>query len=454
MKPIKDYTSALDYIYSFIDFSLTKNLRYSPEKFNLDRMFRFMDLLGNPQNNYKVIHVAGTKGKGSICAMITAILTQAGFRVGFYSSPHMINFTERIRIGDKEISEKDIVNYCNQFSSHIDQIQNLSTFEIITGLAFQYFSDHKVDFAVVEVGMGGRLDATNVVKPIITAIASISIDHTRVLGRSLKKITSEKAGIIKPGIPVVMASQKKEAKEVIKQTSIKNNARLISVQDCCNYLIKSMSLRGQQVTIFFEKDCSDDSQLNDSLEFFFPLIGDHQIDNAITAIVVVRALIEMGWQIEDEDIRKGMSTLKWQGRFEILSENPLVIIDGAHNVDSFIKLRKTIEKYLPDKQITMLFGVSEDKQVRQMLMEIRPAIHYLGGGGGGGARAMNPYSVEKIAIQLGYDCMVEADISKAVEMLGNVGKTNSAIIASGSLFIAGAVKEIMDKKVQENGKFL
>ncbi len=448
MKPIKDYTSALDYIYSFIDYSLTKNLRYSPEKFNLDRMFNFLNLIGNPQNNYKIIHVAGTKGKGSICAMITSILTQAGFHVGFYSSPHIINFTERIRIGDKEISEKDIVNYCNQFSSHIEQIQNLSTFEIITGLAFQYFSDQKVDFAVVEVGMGGRLDATNVVKPIITAIASISIDHTQVLGRSLKKIASEKAGIIKPGVPVVMASQKREAKEVIKQTSIKKNARLISVQDCCNYLIKSISLQGQQVTLFFDKEYTDDSHLNHSLEFFLPLIGDHQIDNAITAILVVRALIEMGWQIEDEHVRQGMSTLKWQGRFEILSENPLVIIDGAHNVDSFIKLRKTIKKYLPDKQITLLFGVSEDKQVRQMLMEIRPAIHHLIITQSSHPRAMNPYSVEKIALQFCYDCMVEADITKAVEMLCNEGKTNSAIVASGSLFVAGAVKEIMDKKVE------
>jgi len=447
MKPIKDYASALDYIYSFIDYSLTKNLRYSPEKFNLNRMLRFMKLIGNPQDNYKVIHVAGTKGKGSICAMITAILTQAGYRVGFYSSPHMIRFTERIRIGENEISEEEIVGYCNQLSSFIEQTEGLSTFEIITGMAFRYFADQKVDFAVVEVGMGGRLDATNVVKPIITAISSISIDHTQVLGRTLKKIASEKAGIIKPDTPVVMALQKKQAEEVIKQTSIKNNARLISEKICSKYLINNASLRGQEISIFFEKQCADITHLNESIEIFLPLLGDHQIDNAITSVLVIRELVKMGFHIGEEDIKKGMCTLKWQGRFEIVSENPLVIIDGAHNVDSFIKLGKTIEKYLPDKRVTMLFGVSEDKQVKQMLKEVFSTVYRLVITQSSHPRAMNPDLIEKIAVQLGYDCMVEPDITKAVEMLKKKEGKNSAIIATGSLFVAGAVKELMVEKV-------
>jgi dihydrofolate synthase/folylpolyglutamate synthase len=451
MKLIKDYESALDYIYSFIDYSLTKDLRYSPEKFNLDRMARFMDLLGNPQNKYKVIHVAGTKGKGSICAMITSILTQAGYRVGFYSSPHMIEFTERIRIGDQEIEKEMIVSYCNHLSSYIEQIENLSTFEIITGMAFQYFADQKVDFAVIEVGMGGRLDATNVVNPVITAISSISIDHTQVLGKSIKKIAAEKAGIIKNGIPVVLATQKARAEEIVRSESNKKKAKLVNVRECCSYIIQNSHLHGQEISISFHLPNSKINQPADSLELFIPLVGDHQVDNVITAVMVIRELAGMGWQITDTDIKNGMRNLMWQGRFEIISENPLMFIDGAHNVDSFIKLRDTIRKYLAGRQITLLFGVSEDKQVKRMLKEIRTSVHHLVITQSTHPRAMDPFIVEEIAKQLGYDCTVEPDITKAVErLMKNRGKSD-AIIASGSLFVAGAVKEIMTKKVPKNG---
>ena len=197
----KTYSQALDYIYSFVDYSLTKNLRYSPEKFDLKRMRAFLGLLNNPQNNFKIIHVAGTKGKGSTAAMIASVLSAAGYKTGFYTSPHMIDFSERIRIGDKLIAHKEIADYVNQLEPIIRQVPELTTFEIITGMAFKYFSDQKVDFGVIEVGMGGRFDATNVVKPRISVITSISFDHTKVLGKTLKKIAFEKAGIIKRKYP-------------------------------------------------------------------------------------------------------------------------------------------------------------------------------------------------------------------------------------------------------------
>jgi len=451
MNPIIDYPSALDYIYSFIDFSLTRDLRYSPEKFDLRRMIGFMEKLGNPQSQYKVIHVAGTKGKGSICAMITSILTQAGYTVGFYSSPHMIEFTERIRIGDELISKEDVVKYCNLLMPYIEKTKNLSTFEIITGIAFQYFADRKVDFAVVEVGMGGRLDATNVVNPVITAISSISIDHTRVLGDTIRKIAKEKAGIIKPGVPVVLANQKKAADEVVKSKAEWENAKLIKVNDCCKFEINHADLRGQDISITFNANNAQNYKIANNLNIFIPLLGDHQIENAIIAILIARELADMGYPISEKAIIKGIRYLKWQGRFEVIHENPLIIIDGAHNVDSFIKLRQTIHRYLAGKNITLLFGVSEDKQAKSMLKEIRGEVDYLIITQSSHPRAMDTNVLAKIAQQLGYDYTVEPDIKKAINNLLTENDPSKVIIASGSLFIAGAVKQIIKDQVLAHG---
>jgi len=180
-----NYQEALDYIYSFVDYSLTRSLRYSPEKFDLSRMNHLLNLIGNPHRDFRIIHVAGTKGKGSICAMVASILTQSGYKTGFYSSPHMVEFTERIRIGNEFIKKNILAEYTNKLKPYINQVKDITTFEITTALAFKFFSDQKVDFAVIEVGLGGRFDATNVVSPVISIISTISFDHTKILGNTL-----------------------------------------------------------------------------------------------------------------------------------------------------------------------------------------------------------------------------------------------------------------------------
>ena len=206
----KTYQKSLDYLYSFIDYSLTRNLRYAEEKFDLSRMATLMDLLGNPQKDFDIIHVAGSKGKGSTCAMIFSILRSQGYHVGFYSSPHMIDFTERIRVNNHRIPPDDFCLLLDDMKEVIEKVKNISTFEITTALAFQYFSKKEIDIAVVEVGMGGRLDATNIVTPILSVITSISLDHTKILGNTITKIAEEKAGIIKKGVPVIISKQKKD----------------------------------------------------------------------------------------------------------------------------------------------------------------------------------------------------------------------------------------------------
>jgi len=431
---VKSYTQALDYIYSFVDYSLTRNLRYSPEKFDLKRMRSFLELLNNPQQNYKVVHVAGTKGKGSTAAMITSILSASGYKTGFYSSPHMIDFNERIRIGDDLISHKEITDYINQLEPVVKKVPELTTFEIITGMAFKYFSDNKVNFGVIEVGMGGRFDATNVVKPQISVITSISLDHTKVLGRTLKKIAFEKAGIIKENIPVIVSKQKSSPLNEIKRIARERNARMIYAPDLYRIETRSDSLKGQKFTLVKAK--------KPFVDISIPLLGDHQIDNAITAYACIEELIEQGVRIGSDAVVRGFKNIKWPGRFEIINRRPLIIIDGAHNLDSFRKLTETINKYLPEKKIILIFGASEDKAVGSMLKIIQPLIKTLIITRSEHPRAMEINKVEIIAKSLKLPYIVKGNIKNAVgEALVQSNDTTS-IIASGSIFIAGAVKEI------------
>lgn len=453
MKNIEQaYQQALDYIYSFIDYSLTRNLRYSAEKFNLERMARFMELMGNPQDDYKIIHVAGTKGKGSTCAMLTSILTTAGYKTGFYSSPHMIEFTERIKIGDRQISKSRLADCVECVKPFVAKVEKLTTFEIITGIAMKYFSDEKVDFAVLEVGMGGRLDATNVVKPMISVITSISHDHTKVLGSTLAKIAKEKAGIIKPYVPVVIAKQKKAAEEMILSVALEKQAKIIDIRQELKIKKMRFSLDGQYFSIkpskegiYSKKDI--DERLWET-EFFMPLLGDHQLNNAATAIACVLELSNYGYRISIDDMIKGFGQIDWPGRFEIISRQPLIIIDGAHNRDSIRKFKATIDLYLPGKKKILIFGASEDKEVKLMLSILQPSIDRLIITKAKHPRALEVEDIEKIARDLGFNYDLTGNVEESLEIALKKCESDSVILAAGSIFIAGAVKEIWSSHME------
>ena len=445
--PENSYQEALDYIYSFINYSLTRNLRYSAEKFNLDRMVKFMDLLGNPQRNYKVIHVAGTKGKGSTSAMLTGILTQAGYKTGFYSSPHMIEFIERIRVGERQITKHELAACLESIKPFIPQVEELTTFEIITGLAFKYFSDQKVDFSVVEVGMGGRLDATNIVSPLLTVITTISLDHMKILGDTLSKIAAEKAGIIKPGVPIIVSKQREAAKEVIKQIAERQNAEMIYAEDELALQRKDFSLEEQ--TFIVESKKENDAALDWlGKDFVLPLLGDHQLDNARTALVCVRELGDKGFTIPYTNIYAGLRDLKWPGRFEVISKEPLIIIDGAHNRDSFHKLKDAIDLYLPDKKKIMIFGASEDKEVKLMLAAVHPVVDHLIVTQAQHPRALESEILLEKAKELDFECDAAETVEESIDLAVKYYTNESVIIAAGSLFIAGAVREIWQSQIK------
>jgi len=444
----KQYDEALNYLYSFIDYSLTRNLRYSADKFDLSRMARFVDHIGNPQNDYPVIHIAGTKGKGSTGAMITNILTCAGYKTGFYTSPHMIEFTERMRIGSRQIPKKRLIELVEAIKPYVAREKELTTFEIMTALAFQYFSLEKVDFAVVEVGMGGRLDATNVVNPAISVITSISHDHMKVLGATLTQIAGEKAGIIKAGTPVVIAAQKKSVMEVFYRAAEEKKSQVLKTNDILQIAKIDSSLGGQRFKIipvlpFVQEDLA--GMLNNKT-LFLPLMGNHQLENARTALVTVFELNRKGYVIGSAHIEKGLGTIEWPGRFELLSRDPLLIVDGAHNRDSFRKLKDTMDEYLRGKKKILLFGISEDKEVELMLKIIRPSVDTLVITRADHPRALAGEVIQKYAEKLGMQFIVTNKVEDGLDTALRICNSNTAIIASGSIFIAGAIKEIWNKR--------
>jgi len=442
MNPEKKYQKALDYLYSHIDFSLTRNMRYSEEKFNLDRMYHLMEEIGNPQSDYPVIHVAGTKGKGSVCAMLTSILTHAGYQTGFYSSPHMIDINERIRIGNCLIKNSTVSKYVDYLKKPAGKIKDISTFELISAMAFKYFSDQKVDLTVIEVGMGGRLDATNIVQPIISIITKISLDHTKILGNTIPKIAKEKSGIIKKNVPVVLAPQSADAEKTVMHAADEKGARVIDVQKEIEYEVLSFNLDGQRFIIKF---------INNSEifgPFFVPLPGDHQTVNAAVAYAAVTELRKMKWKIPEKAVSDGFAELDWPGRFEVLNKNPLIIIDGAHNEESFLQLKHTIQKYLPGKKLTFIFGASEDKNVKSMLSIINPVVDLLILTNSNHPRAISCKELANIANGIGIENIAFSTVEAALDYAVNQINQNSAILASGSIFIAGAVKQIYEENLK------
>jgi len=442
----EQYQQALNYLYTFIDYSLTRNLRYSAEKFNLNRMVAFMQLLGNPQNDYKVIHVAGTKGKGSTSAMLTGILTSAGYKTGFYSSPHMLDFNERIRIGDQLISKRELVDLVNTVKAFVPLVRELTTFEIITGMAFLFFSQQQVHFAVIEVGMGGRLDATNIVHPLLSIITSISHDHMKVLGSTLGKIAGEKAGIIKAGVPVVISNQKKTPRETIVSAAQQKSAPLYQSDHIFSIERGEHSLEGQSFR-FIPRENNDFGATQPSREFFMPLIGDHQLENARTAYTALQIIQDKGFNISEENIGDGFRKIDWPGRMEIISRDPLIIVDGAHNRDSFQKFRETIDTYLMDKKKILIFGASEDKEVELMLGRVQSSLDELIITKAQHPRALEGEAIAAKAEKMDIKYRVTNCVEDALESAVQTADDDTVILAAGSIFIAGAVKNVWQNHV-------
>ena len=443
MKPfIQTYDQALDFIYAQIDFSFTKQQRYSEEVFNLDRMRHFMQVLGDPQNIYKTVHVAGTKGKGSIAAMMSSALKEAGYRTGFYSSPHMIDYTERIQVDNCPIPRQDFVDVLNELYPTIQEIHGLTTFEITTAVAFQYFKRQNIDIGVIEVGLGGRLDATNIIQPQVAVIASISLDHTAILGDTLEAIAAEKAGIIKPGIPVVISPQKSSVRAVFEQIANERNAFFIPTGDCIHFLERQTNLEQQEFDIQYPATLLSSQTEQKKIHITLPLLGLHQMQNAGTAFCALKVLDEIGTPLSEQAITNGFKKVFWPGRFEVLQKHPFLIIDAAHNLESSTCLVNTIKELFPGKNVTWIFGASEDKDIGGMLANFSKIASQIILTKSTHPRAADPVGMSEKYIPSGCDTIIIDDIQKALDYGLNNAQSGDVVIASGSVFIAAAIREI------------
>ncbi len=427
------YQDALDYIYSFVDFSRTHQENLRPENFDLKRMVSLMEILGSPQDDFPSIHVAGSKGKGSVSAFCASVLQAAGFKVGLYTSPHLKDFEERMQINGVPISRNTLAEYVEEIKPAVESILKLTTFEIMTGLAFLFFARQKVDIAVIEVGLGGRLDATNIITPLVSVITSLYLDHVSILGDTLEQIASEKGGIIKPGIPVICAPQEPKALEVIRTIARANGSKLVEIKRDYPYSVVSKSLKGQD----FQIDLPDDES---GTSFWIPLLGEFQVINAVTAYATLIELSHFGFSLDIPTIRDGFSRTFWPGRFEVLRKEPPVIVDSAHNPASIGKLRETINEFFPDQKLILVFGISEDKQLDGMFTEILPRTAHLICTQADHPRAMDPEKMADLA--RAYDCEVTSisNVGEALAKALSLVDQGQVVVVAGSIFVAASAR--------------
>lgn len=378
---IRTYDQAIDFLFGRINYERANDRSYSSSDFKLDRMRRFLDLVGNPQETIPVVHIAGTKGKGSTAVMAAAMLSAAGYRTGLFTSPHVSAFEERMTIDDRRPARNELVELVNRVIDAIDQLDRQpgnfapTYFEIATALGWLYFADQRAEVAVLEVGMGGRLDATNICRPEVCVITSISLDHTAILGSTLAQIAGEKAGIIKPDAPVVSGVMDAEPRDVIRGVALRAGARLweLGREIRVDVLPREpdRSANGPTAGVSSVRARIETTRRG-PLTVDVPLLGEHQAANAALAIAAIDILCEKRWKVSDNQIRAGLGTVRWPVRIELIARNPAVIVDAAHNVASARALAGTLEACAGYRRRTLIFAGTRDKDVPGILRELLP----------------------------------------------------------------------------------
>ena len=428
------YEEAMEYI---------SNVGMFGSNYGLERTHRLLELLGSPQNKLKLIHIAGTNGKGSTTSMISKVLIGMGFKVGMYTSPYLEVFEERIQINGVNIPKDKLIDNLENVKYAVSKVieegyEHPTEFEIITALMFLYFYNEKIDYGVIEVGLGGRLDSTNVIIPKVSVITSISMDHINILGNTIEEIAKEKSGIIKEDVPVILYPQKKEAEDVILKAAHNNNSKVYYVKtDDGNLKGIDYDNITQNVQV---------NGLNGIYNVNLPLLGEHQILNLCVAIKAVEVLCQVEKiQYNKEIIEESLKDVKWIGRLETLNRNPLIVIDGAHNIDGIRVLKNNIRKYFKYNKMYLLLGILADKQVDEMIKEITPMAEKI--------FALTPHSdraelsedlkreIEKV------NQNVEAfdDYNEAINEALKVAEDDDLILVSGSLYMIGDMRKIINK---------
>ena len=438
MKLQMDYRQAEDYILSFTDYEKIPGIAYTAANYDLRRMEKLLQPLGNPHLGTETVHIAGTKGKGSSAVMISQVLIAAGYKTGLFTSPHLHTLRERIRINDTMISEADFAALVTKLKPIVEKVNKeanygeLTTFEILTAVVFAHFKNSEVDFQVLEVGLGGRLDATNVAKADVCVITSISLDHTEILGDTVAKIAAEKAGIIKPGCIVVSSPQVDEAAKVIRQVCQQQGTRLIQVGEDITWQKTGGDLHLQALTV---------QGKTGNYHLTIPLLGDHQLENAATALAALEALVCLGAKISAKNMAQGFSQVSWPGRLQVLSREPMVVVDGAHNAYSMRKLVEAVKKLFHCNRCFVIFGTSCDKDILGMARELKSLADNIIVTSSSHPRAASTSILVEEFAKLGIEVKITENVSKALSKALAVAQKTDLILITGSLFV---VAEAMD----------
>ena len=433
------YESALDLVMSLADFERST---HSPghSSFHLERIGLLMEQFDNCHLDTPTIHVAGTKGKGSTAAMITSILTAQGYKVGLSTSPHLHSAVERIRMGLEPISQDQFAWLVEQIWPKAEWVSRdggyggVTTFEMMTAMAFLQFKQAGADFQVMEVGLGGRLDSTNIVNPEVCAITSISLDHVATLGDTVERIALEKAGIIKTGVPVVVAPQSDEAMQVFRRVAGERSAPLVQVDAQISWQKLNSDITGQSFTV---------KGLRDTYDLRIPLLGDYQLENASTVVATIETLISRGYKVSKDSIVSGMKRVRWPARLEVVSRNGRqVVVDGAHNPYSMGRLVQAVREYFEFDRVILIFGSLGGHSAKGMvtaLAELSPQVLAVQSRH---PRASPSRIIGEILAENGLPVVFESDhVGEATRRALEIANPDDLILATGSLSVAAEVIE-------------
>jgi dihydrofolate synthase/folylpolyglutamate synthase len=436
MSEFCDYNQTIDWLYDLHLFGM---------KFGLKKVEKLLEFLGNPQNKLKIIHVGGTNGKGSVCAMLGAILAEAGYTVGVNTSPHLSEFTERIQINSRQISKSDVIEYANLLYGIRERVNSetqlgyATYFEVVTAMALQYFADNNVDYVILEVGLGGIYDATNVVNPIITVLTNISLDHTEYLGNTLTSVAENKAGIIKAGIPVLTSNSNPEVLEVITKTSANLDCELFRVGSDVKFELIRSDQTGHVLNY---------QGLNQNYsELHIPLLGPHQGENAALAIGTLDILSDAAhedWKLSPEVVRNGLENTIWPGRLELVNQIPRVLLDGAHNPAGARALREALKLFEYDN-LNLVFGCSEEKDIKSLLQELLPVVNRIFITQADIRRAGSPEMVLEAIKDYDIESEVVTPVKAAVSAAVQASGVEDLVCVCGSLFVVGEARELWFK---------
>jgi dihydrofolate synthase/folylpolyglutamate synthase len=439
-KAFRTYKEAMKYLFAQTDYEKQERLRYNVTTFNLKRMEKLLGLLGNPHKKIPTVHIAGTKGKGSTATMLAKMLESNGYKVGLYTSPHVVHLHERIAVNSKMISDSQMFGLLNRVYAPVKKMAKMDAptfFEIMTALAFMHFVDSKVDVAIIETGLGGRLDSTNVIKPEVVGITSLSIDHQNQLGGTIDSIAREKAGVFKRGVPVVTVQQAPEAMRVLKSEALAAKAPLsITGTDIdFSYRFETSREHGPHTRICLATKTSKFEHLR------VPLHGKHQAINCGLALAMLDKLKSSGYEIDNDKAVKGLMGVSLSGRMEMICHDPRIMIDAAHNAASIRALIHAIGQNVPYDSMVIIFGCNSDKDVAGMLAELQYGADKVIFTCSNSAKAMSPQDLSDMYTEIcGKMCQAASSLGEALQLARNAVAQEDLICITGSFYLIGQAK--------------